>query len=91
MISACLDALNFDSKISAIAFTDSGTPSLSITYAQYINDGTAIGKFSGSYGLVVSGAPTSAASGLQANLHVTAFSISDTAANVDAELDALVV
>ena len=88
-IAAGLDALNADSKISAIAFTDSGTPSLSITYTQYTNDSTAIGKFGASYGLVVSAAPVSAAAALQANSHVTGFSVTDTAANVAAGLDAL--
>ena len=89
MIAASLDTLNGDSKISAITFIDSGTPSLSITYAQYTNDTTAIGKFSGSYGLVVSSAPVSAAAALQANTHVTSFSISDTASAVQTAIDAL--
>lgn len=88
-VAAGLDALNSDSKISTIAFIDSGTPSLSITYTQYTNDSAAIGKFTGSYGLVISGAPVSGATTLQADSHVTSFSISDTAAHVAAGLDAL--
>ncbi len=84
-----MDALNGDSKINSIFFTDNSMPLLSITYTQFTNDSTAIGKFSGSYGLIITGAPVSAAAGLQSNAHVMSFSISDTAANVAAGLDAL--
>ncbi len=88
-VAGALAALNGDSKVTAIAFTDSGPPSLSISYTQYTNDSTAIGKFSGSYGLMIGGAPVSAAATLQGASAVTSFSISDTAANVAAGLSAL--
>ena len=84
-----LDALTGYSKISAIALTDAGAPSLSITYSQYTDDSTVLGKLSGSYSLVVSAAPVSAAAALQADSHVTTFAISDTAAHVLADLDGL--
>ena len=75
---AALDTLNSDSKISTISFTNSDTPSLPITYAQYTNDSSAISEFTGSYGLVVSAAPVSAAAALQANSHVSKISFTGT-------------
>ena len=84
-----LQALAGAAKLAAIAFTDAGTPSLSITYTQYTADGAALAKLSGSFALAVSGAPASAAAALQADSRVTGFSVSDTAGNVGAALDAL--
>ena len=88
-VQAALDALSGDSKLSSIALTDSGTPSLGLSYTQYVNDAAVLAKITGNYGLVVSGAPVSAATTLQGDSHVTSFSISDTAAHVQAALDAL--
>ena len=76
-------------KITSIALTDSGTPSLALSYTQYVNDAAVLAKITGNYGLVVSGAPVSAATTLQGDSHVTSFSISDTAAHVSSYLDAL--
>src|SRR3954452_14378097 len=77
------------SKISSIALTDKGTPSLSVTYRQYTSDATLLSKISGRYGLVVTGAPVSAAATLQADSCVTGFSIADTASNVAGSIDRL--
>jgi len=57
--------------------------------AQYVDDAAAISKITGAYGLIVSGTPMSAASALQGDGHVTSFSISDTAASIQNNLDAL--
>ena len=86
---AALDALNADSKLGSITFTDSGTPTLAITYTQMTTDIAALTALSGSYSLTISGAPASAATALQANSLVGSFTLADTAANVAAALDAL--
>ena len=75
--------------ISTIALTNGGTPSLALSYTQYVNDAAVLAKITGNYGLVMSGAPVSAATTLQGSSHVTSFSVSDTAANVEATLSAL--
>jgi hypothetical protein len=70
-----LDGLASASKLSSIGLTDGGTPSLSISYGQYTSDASVLAKISGSYGLVVSGAPASAGATLQADSHVTSFAV----------------
>ena len=88
-VAAAFDTLNSAGKISAIGFTDSGVPSLSITYAQLVDDTAALALCGGSFVLQVAGAPVSAAATLQADTRITAFSISDTAAHVQDAIDAL--
>jgi hypothetical protein len=63
------------SKLSGIGLTDGGTPPLSISYGQYTSDASVLAKISGSYGLVVSGAPASAGATLQADSRVTSFAV----------------
>ena len=88
-VAAALDALNADGKLASIALTGGGTPVLSLTYAQYIADTAALGAITGSYSLSLSGAPATAAAALQADARVTAFAVSDSAANVASALDSL--
>ena len=84
-----LDTLIDDIKLTSIMLTDAGTPILSLTYAQYVNDATALAKISGSYALSVSGVPVSSAQTLQINGLVTSFSVSDLASNIMPAVSAL--
>jgi len=89
-INYCLNSLlTVVGDIKSIKLTDIGTPLLSISYTQYSNDISVLEKIAGSYGLVVTGAPVSSAVDLQADTHVTTFSVSDTAAAIQAGLPAL--
>ena len=67
-VAANFDALNADAKVTSITLTDSGTPTLTLTAAQALDDTAAFGKIS------------------NANY---VMAISDTAADVAANLDAL--
>ncbi len=82
-----LDALNGYTKLTAIALTNN-VP-LSIAFAQYSNDSSALGKITGAWSVGVSGVSAAAAANVQANAHVTSFNVYDTAASVAANLDAL--
>ena len=75
-VSAGLDALNGDGKLSGIGLTD--TNPLAVSYAQSVADNVALGKLPASYSLTVSRAPAAAAAAVQAGTHVTAFSVADT-------------
>jgi hypothetical protein len=76
-------------KLTSITLTDSGTPTLSITYSQLTGDSTALGKISGSYNLAVSVVSAANAATVAAESHVTSVSVSDTAANVVTNLASL--
>jgi len=88
-VSAGFASLATDSKLASITLTDAGIPALTLTAAQYTADGAVLAKIISAYDLTVTGAAASAAAGLQANAGVTAFSVSDTAANVTATLSSL--
>ena len=54
-ISASLDALNADAAVQAIDLTDSGTPTLTLTVAQALNDSAALSDIANpDYGITVS-------------------------------------
>jgi hypothetical protein len=84
-----LSALNSDSKLTSIAFTDGTAPSLSLTGAAYAADATVLAKITSAYSLTVTGAGVAQASGLQSNSKVTSFSVSDSAQDVSGGLAAL--
>ena len=84
-----LQALAGASKLVSVAFTDGGTPSLSITYTQYTADTVVLGKLGSNIRLFVSAAPVSAAATLQTDSRVGGFSVADTMGNVAASFDAL--
>jgi hypothetical protein len=86
-ISAALTTLSADTKLSAIALTDSNP--LNLTYAQYLAGSAALAKLSGSYSLAVTGATAASAAALQANSHVTSFTVSDSASAVTSTLSSL--
>ena len=81
-VGAALAGLATDTKLSAIALTDTGTPALALTASQYSADASILAKITGKYAPTVTGALASAASGLQANAAVKSFTVSDSLANV---------
>jgi hypothetical protein len=62
---------------------------LYITYQQLRTDASVLGKLAGNYKLVVSDVSVTGAATVQANTHVTAFSLKDSSTDVAATLDAL--
>jgi hypothetical protein len=88
-VSAGLTSLVTDTKLTSITLTDPATPALTLTDAQFTADGVVLAKIISAYALTVTGATAAAATGLQATPNVTAFSVSDTAANVTAGLSSL--
>jgi hypothetical protein len=88
-VSGAVASLAADTKLTSITLTDAGTPELTLTATQYNADTAVLAKIISAYDLTVTGAAASAAAGLQTNADVTAFSVSDTAANVTATLSSL--
>jgi hypothetical protein len=86
---AALQTLATGTKLSSIALTDGSTPTLSLTAAQYSADGSALGKISSAYNLSISGVTVSNAASIAGAAHVTKVAVSDSAANVNANLDTL--
>jgi hypothetical protein len=84
---AGLQAVN--AKISSIVLSDGGTPNLAITGAQYTADITAINKIASAYTMTVSAVTGANAATVGGNSHVTAFTVSDTAANLGTNMDSL--
>jgi len=87
--SAGLAGLAGDSKLLLITLTDSSTPTLSLTAAQFTADTVVLAKIASSYNLTVTGALASGAASLQANAQVTSFSITDSFTHVSAALASL--
>ena len=86
-LAANLDNLHTSlGKISAIAQSDAGP--LTISASQMSSDADVLVKL-GTYSLVVSNVLAADATGLIGNSHVTSISISDTAADISTNLDAL--
>ncbi len=92
-VSAALDALNADPKVSSITLTDNGTPTLSLTVAQALDDTTALGEITNTdYAISISDTAANIlanASALSANSRVSSVTVVDTAANVLANAGAL--
>jgi hypothetical protein len=91
-VQANLDALQTlaaAGKVASIALSDAGTPTLSLTAAQWTADATAISEFAGNYALTVTGLTAAQVAGLAGNAHVASVTVSDSAAHVGANLDAL--
>jgi len=81
------DSIGSSPLVTAISVTDG--LSLTLTYAQFVADAATIAEIVGPYTLHVSGVPVAAAAAMQANSHVVAFQVSDTAAAVGADLTPL--
>ena len=88
-IASNLDVLQENiSKISSITQSGIATP-LAITATQLTNDADVLAKLTGNYTLKVSDVLAANVSDILNNTHVTSISITDTAANILANLDAL--
>jgi hypothetical protein len=89
-VTAGLTFLTSDAgHISSIVLTDSTTPTLALTAAQYSADSAALAKISSPYNLSISGVMAANASTVAGQAHVTSITVSDTTANVVANLSPL--
>ena len=79
----------FTGQISGISLTDSGTPTLFITAAQFAHDGAVLGMIATPYGLGISGETAANAGADLKNSHVVAVGVLDSVANVLANATAL--
>jgi hypothetical protein len=84
-----LQALAAGGKIASITLTDSGTPTLSLTAGQLRADAAIIGRIASVYNLAVSGVTAATAMSVAMQPHVASIAVSDSAANVAANLDGL--
>ena len=79
-VAAAFDALNGDTKLTAITLTASGA--LTLSASQFSADTAAVHKLAGTTQFVLSGVTLANASAAQANALVKSFSIVDSVANV---------
>lgn len=84
-----LGSLATAGELTEISLTDGGTPTLTIALAQMTTDAKALGEIEGNYALLVTGVPVADISNLLTQAHVGAVSVSDSSADVLADLDAL--
>jgi hypothetical protein len=85
-----LQSLISSGKVTSIALTDSGTPTLTVTAAQMISDAQAINDIAGSFTLSVTGDAAQVSQLTPTVLsHVKSLSVSDSAANISSDLDSL--
>ncbi len=75
-------------KISSITQSNIGT-ALALTASQLTANSTALGKISGSYTLTVSGVTGAAVASTAANTHVSSMTVTDTGANIVANIGTL--
>ncbi|HZL00284.1 MAG TPA: hypothetical protein VFC47_10315, partial [Caulobacteraceae bacterium] len=88
-IGAGFDALNADSHVTSISFTDGGTPTLTLGAAQYLTDTGALGAVTEAHDLAITGVAVSQIATFTPIAGVTSIAVADTAANVAADLDNL--
>ncbi len=91
-ISANLDGLQAVAaagKLGAVTLTDGGTPTVTLSASQFTADAAALAQISGNYHVTVTGIAVANAAGTLAQGGVTAVGVTDSAANVQAALDAL--
>ena len=74
-----------------VVLTDSGTPTLSITYTEYTASSgtTVLGDIAGSYHLAVSAVSIAHIATVLGGTHVVSVSVSDTASNISSNLGTL--
>ena len=89
-VTAALSTLGGDSKLTAIAFTDTAKPTIALTAGQYSADISVLTKIATAHNLTVTGATVAAAQSLQAAAGVTSFAVTDTAAAIAAARTALI-
>ena len=83
-----LQTLAASGKLASIVVTNNTTP-ISVTYSQLSSDATALSLITGTYSLTVTGVTVANASSTLSQAHVASVSISDLAANVDANIASL--
>jgi len=89
-IAANLNALEtVANKLTSITLTDTATPVLTLTATQLTADSAVLNSITGAYTLTVTNVLVANAASVIAQPHVTAITVSDTAANVLANLAAL--
>ncbi len=76
-------------KFSTVTLTDGGTPTLTVSYTQLINDATVLGKISGTFDITVTGVLAANVATAAGKAHVTSILVSDTAADVVTGIAAL--
>ena len=79
-ISANIDALNADARVTSIFLEDLGTPTLTLTVAQAFNDTAALGEISVPYAVAISDSAANVAASfdaLNADGHVAAITLTD--------------
>lgn len=86
-VSARLDALNNDTKLTQVTLTDTGP--VVMTHAQLVGATSILGKLPSGATYTVSGVSVAAAAEVQANAKVASFALADTAAAVTANLDGI--
>ena len=86
---AGLASLVRDTKLTSIALADSSAPTFKLTGAAYSADAAVLAKIVSPYALNISGATAAQAAAIQANPHVTGFTLTDTAAHVQSALASL--
>ena len=84
-----LQALAAHNMLGTVQLTDAGTPTLAVTAAQFNTDSGALGHITTAYGLSVSAVGAASATSVGNAAHVSSLTVSDTAAQVSANLDAL--
>lgn len=84
-----LASLGGDTKLVSITLTDPGTPAVAVTSAQYSLFAAVLNQIATPHTLTVTAASVSAATGLQAASGVTGFTVTDSSANVAANLGVL--
>lgn len=90
-IQANLDALQTlaaSGKIAYVNFTDSGSPTITVTYAENQADATVIAMFEGKRTTLVTGATVAEAFQIEGQQHV-ALGVVDTEANIKSNIDSL--
>jgi hypothetical protein len=89
-IQAHLDALEaIHTRITGIGFTDSGTPTLTLSEAQVASDSDILTLLSGTYRIALSGVAALDAASLAGRTDVSSIAVADSAADVAANFDAL--
>ncbi|MHB8271895.1 beta strand repeat-containing protein [Bradyrhizobium sp.] len=86
---AALETLATDAQLSSITLTDSTTPTLALTSAQYSADSAVLGKTGNSYNLSIFGVTAANAATVAGAAHVTSITVSDTSANIVTNIAAL--
>ena len=76
-------------KITGISFTDTGTPALNLTAAQWTNAYSALNLISSNYRLTIKGSIAANLASKLGNSHWAAVAVADSGVNISTNLDAL--